>query len=74
MSFIYIKLNGTLSDALYQACTGFAVCFHIGKKLAISVDDIYSHNAPMFNKIKQYSVFNCQNSFYEHVFVSSIVS
>ena len=75
MSYTYIKLQGTLSDALYQASSAFAVSFHKGKKLGISVENISHHNVPMFNKIKQFCTLNCPNEFYEeHMTADSLIT
>lgn len=66
MGFLYIKLTGTLSDALYQTCTAFAAALHTGKKLVVSLDNINdARDTQMFTKIKQYSTLTCPNSFYE---------
>lgn len=65
MNYVYIKLNGTLSDALYQACAGYTIYFDTGKKLIVSVDGIHSDNKDIFKKTKQCSILNCPNSFYE---------
>lgn len=65
MSYVYIKLKGTLSDALYQACTAYTIYFDTGRRLIFSLDDIQSDNMHMFKKTKQSSVLNCPNTFYE---------
>ena len=75
MSYTYIKLNGTLSDALYQACSAFGVSFHTGKKLGISIEDIDICNVIIFNKIKKFSILNCPNEFYEeHMSADSLIT
>jgi hypothetical protein len=66
MSFdIFIKLNGDLSDILYQTSAAFIVACKTQKRLTVSVDNINTDYVPLLKSIKQYHSVNCKNGFYD---------
>jgi glycosyltransferase involved in cell wall biosynthesis len=66
MSFdIFIKLNVSLNDILYQTSAAFIVSCMTQKRLTVSVDNINQDYVPLLKNIKQYPSVNCKNGFYD---------
>ena len=68
MSFdIFIKLNGSLSDILYQTSAAFIVACKTEKRLTVSVDNINKDYLALLKNIKQHHSVTCQNTFNDSV-------
>ena len=70
MSFdIFIKLNGDLSDIMYQTSAAFIVACKSNKRLTVSVYNINKDYLALLKNIKQHHSVTCQNTFNDSIII-----